>query len=681
MITRISNLLACLAAAAVVVEGLTSTRTDVRCASLMGSISPYRVPTHTTTLSTSLPTVTIAFTTQPTSIITFEPVSTYHKTETTVSTITKTVTEEVKGTTAWTTTSTVHIYDRRYVNITDISHSISISSEPYTIHLQVPTMDGWLPVNTSTKVGTITKTLTLKDGRLKTTIIRPTRSRRKQKSKATARSRTKADVPPITDVPGPAEIQQIIYILEDGRLVPTPLSAVTSLITATDTATPTDESGSDSTATPAEGNAEVQPLTTDTATDQVTTIPGDPTPTSLSADQESEAELVKHLLNAMASAEAEIAAAKPTDLPAVLDKSRPDDERPLEGIAEAEDSTTTASDDTATDAEATATSTEADATATNTLTDKDSTITPAARSTEEEFDDDEDLMPDPESTTSTQPTATTIEITTSFKRSIQATETPNDTVPAEGEIHLQARALTKVPRHYYGLRGAVTPEPTLPAPRHLTELACTKFIYHETTEYAPFTLAPTFAPATPITLTTTTLKCITITTTIPSPAPLRTATHITTTTITTTSTHFTTSTWISTQIHTVSSTRTALAACATQNLLGPTAYADAHIVNIYSHGPYKYTSYDVGLARDAEECCAECHEMLVPCLGSVWDNRAQRCYLVSDWRNQCAGQGGGAGVFVTRPRDERQGRGRHEWPEWVVSNGPCGGWVDGGTGW
>ncbi|KAG8629268.1 hypothetical protein KVT40_003133 [Elsinoe batatas] len=656
MATRLSNLLACMVGAAVVVEGLTSTRTDVRCASLMGSISPYRVPTHTTTFSTSLPTVTIGFTTQPTSIITFEPVSTYHKTETTISTITKTVTEEVRGTTAWTTTSTVHIYDRRYVNITDISHSVSVSSEPYTIHLQIPTMDGWLPVNTSTKAGTITKTLTLKDGRLKTTIIRPTRSRRKHKSTATARSRTNADAAPITDVPGPAETQQIIYILEDGRLVPTPLSAVTSLITATDTATSTDETSSDDMATATEGNAEAQALTTETAIEQVTTIPGDATPTSLSADKESEAELVKHLLKAMASAEAEIAAAKPTDLPAVLDKSRPDDERPLEAITEPEDSTVTSSDDTATDAEATATSTEADGTATGTTTDKDSTITPAERSAEEEFDDDEDLMPDPESTTSTQPTATTIEITTSFKRSIQAIETPTDTVPAEGEIPLQARALTKVPRHYFGLRGA-------------------------TTEYAPFTLAPTFAPATPITLTTTTLKYITITTTIPSPAPLRTATHITTTTITTTSTHFDTSTWISTQIHTVSSTRTALAACATQNLLGPTAYADAHIVNIYSHGPYKYTSYNVGLARDAEECCAECHEMRVPCLGSVWDNRAQRCYLVSDWRSQCVGQGGGAGVFVTRPRGERQGRGRHEWPEWVVSNGPCGGWVDGGTGW
>ncbi|KAF4549340.1 Hypothetical protein D9617_22g066860 [Elsinoe fawcettii] len=611
-----------------------------------------------------MPTVTVGFTTHTTSTLTFEPVSTYHKTETTVSTITKTVTEAVKDS-IWTTTSTVHIYDRRYVNITDIHHSVSVSSEPYYIHLQIPTMEGWVPVNTSTRAQPVTRVLTLKDGRLKTTVVRPTSSRKKRKTKASAGSRTTTNTAANTDVAGPVATEQIIYILEQGRLVPTPLTAVSGLITATETSTATDATV---TITDADGQQAGKggdsPATTDTATEEVTTIPGEAAPTTvLTPEKESEAELVKQLLQAMSAAEQQIAAALPTDESTPVDNNRPDDERPLDHVKKAKDDSSGAS----------ATGTETDAT--GTATDKTAAATPGTA--EEEFDDDEALLPDDETTaTSTRPTATTIEIDATLVRTLDSIETP-----VEEAAPLRKRALTRVPRHYYGLRGAATPDPTQKPAVVLTQLDCTKFVYHETTVFAPHTGDPSFVPPDPVTLTTTTLKFLTVTSTMPSPPPSRTATHVTTTTVTTTTTYFTASTWISTQIHTVSSTKTALAACATQNLLGPKGFDDSHIVNVYSKGPYKYTNYDVGIARNEEECCAECHEMLIPCLGSIWDRKAQRCYLVSDWRSQCAGQGGGAGVFVTRPQGERQGRGRHEWPDWVISNGPCGYWVDGGTGW
>lgn len=616
----------------------------------MGTASPFAVATHTTTVPIDLSPVTVGFTHQETIVLTYEPVSTYEKTETTVSITTKTVTKAFTGS-VFTTTSTVHVFDRHYENITTTYNSVSVSSEPYTINLIVPTIEGWMPINTTTSenVSSTTQTITLKNGRVRTTVL-PVTATSGDAATITAvpsaGSTANAGSAPVTTIPLASPADQIIYILESGQLVPTPLTAVTGMISATQTpVVSVSKNTSDSNVA-----AGVNPTTADTPT-EVTTIPGQSTETAaLTPDQESEAELVKQLMAAMSSGDSEIAMAVTRTIP-------------------------TAQTESTTGAASTTTS-----------------PTPPLKGEVDVFDDAE--IEKPEVTSTTRLTATTIEATLSQRRTMQSLELPTTTSTT---LMLRKRALTKVPKYYFGLRGNIMHDPTRHPPSYPTQVICTyhspplhppllippgtKSLIHETTIYAPTSIPPSFIAPTPSTRTTTTLTILTSTLTVPSPSPFKTATFVHTTTITTTTTHFHTTTSLATQVHTVSSTRTALAACATQNLLGPISTDDSHIVNLYSLGSYKYTSYDVGQARGPEECCVECHELLTPCKGSIWDHQGQRCFLVVDSRSECKGQGDGAGVFVTRPREERSGVGKHRWPEWVVSNGPCGFWVDGGTGW
>ncbi|PNS15986.1 Grx4 family monothiol glutaredoxin [Sphaceloma murrayae] len=646
----------------------------------MGTASPFAVATHSTTVPTNVAPVTVAFTTQATSTLALGPLSTFSKTETSLSTVTKTVTAKLTGT-VFTTTSTVHVFDRRFVNITTTFHSVWITSEPYAINLQVPTIEGWIPVNTSTAFLT-TKTISLKDGRLRTTVVEVPTATPSSEGAPTAAdsipsplSAASALGPTVTAAP-PAQTNQIVYILEGGRLVPTPLTAVSALISsndfpigeATDAEPGPTQVSPEITTIPssllAEGAPTVTAATLEITTvpkdpptvataaieqaTEVTTIPGAPTETAaLTPDDLDQALLVKELLKAMSSADADIAHAMATAVPA-------DDDHLDDKTAVLQPATTL-----------------------STVTGSPAMHTPTPLSGPiDEFDDTEADQPEGIITTSKRLTATTIVADATNTRSLQRLGPTVTIKPA-----LAKRALTKVPKYYFGLRGNLIHDPTRQPPSYPTEVLCTKSLLAETTIYSPLNLGATFVTPEPVTRTTTTLKLVTVTLTIPSPSPFRTASYVTTKTLTTTSTHFESTTSVSTQTHTVSRTRTAFAACNTQNLLGPKVAGDAHIVNLYALGPYKYTSFDFGTARNAEECCVECHDLSTPCLGSIWDMDARRCMLVTDPRSQCLDQETAGGVFVTRPRDERGGIGRHKWPEWIVSNGPCGLWIDAGTGW
>ena len=149
--------------------------------------------------------------------------------------------------------------------------------------------------------------------------------------------------------------------------------------------------------------------------------------------------------------------------------------------------------------------------------------------------------------------------------------------------------------------------------------------------------------------------------------------------------------------YTVSSTSTAYAACQTDNFWGPLALHENHIINIYNSGMGGYTNYDLGYSHTAQDCCIECHASITNttyadvesgnnantpsttnlCTGSVFSDG--KCYLLKDAVNQCNWPGASAAVFLSRPGGEKPPK-RQRWPDFVLSNGPCGYLYDGGLG-
>ena len=248
-----------------------------------------------------------------------------------------------------------------------------------------------------------------------------------------------------------------------------------------------------------------------------------------------------------------------------------------------------------------------------------------------------------------------------------------------------------------GLQGALAANPAISAPAYPTAVSCTKLYIKEKTVWKPATGDPSFVAATPRTNYITTISTLTVSSTVPDRKPFKTASFVTTSTITTTTTFVETTTATNVLNYTSTTTTTTYAACATDNFIGPLGHNDSHIINVYNQGINAYATYDVGYSRNAEDCCIECHLQTAPgpdgegdigpsCMGSVFTDG--RCLLLSVGRGKagkCYGQNGGAGFFVSRPADEVLAwslahRGQRL-PEFVLSNGPCGFFYDGGTAW
>lgn len=206
----------------------------------------------------------------------------------------------------------------------------------------------------------------------------------------------------------------------------------------------------------------------------------------------------------------------------------------------------------------------------------------------------------------------------------------------------------------------------------------TKSFIIQSTIWRPMTENATSVTQPPTTTTITSISVVTVTSTVPDQAVRTTKSFSTTSTIKSAYTRAVTRTELDRIVYSVTSTRTAFQACETANIYGPKAQDDAHIINVYSRGAANYTLFDQGYSRDPEACCIECHTMSKSCLGSVFTDG--KCLLITSDHYSCSTPVA-AGVFVTRPRGEELPKKGRRWPEYVISNGPCGAFVDAGTGW
>ncbi|GAM82498.1 hypothetical protein ANO11243_004790 [Dothideomycetidae sp. 11243] len=539
-----------------------TTKTEMHCQTYLAGVSPYAIASHTSTITTNAADVTVEFTTRESITLATGPRKTYTRTKTFVSTITETVTESQIGDT-FTTTSTIYKFKRRFYNVTTTINQVMISAQPHAIDLQIPTPDGFVAINATTTPEPVFAPFP-----------EPT-------------STSPPAVPVMTAAPDSPPPEQIVYILVEGKLVPTPLSAISSLISDTAISIPLP-------------TFDPNELYDDDDEAENTGAP--------SAD---------HVDDNTVNPAGKVAGPLPT-APPVMDFHNDGEEPEWEQELYF------------------------------TLTD-----------------------------------ASTEKVTAETIIGAVPTRRPPHVNKANGfhghnhhPRHVKRDEVSE-PKTLMGFRGAQMKSLARTPVDFPTMVSCTKSIVVENTVWRPMTDSPTFLPQLPLTTTITSLTTITVTSTVPDRTVATTASYVTTATLTTTKTHDLTSTEKNTVVYTVSSTKTSYMACATPNILGPIGVNDTHIVNVYSHGPWSYTHYDRGFSKSAEDCCIECHTMDKACMGSIFTEG--RCYLVTDRNDVCSAQGV-AGYFVSRPRDDRPKKGRR-WPDYVLSNGPCGAFSNAGTGW
>jgi len=239
-----------------------------------------------------------------------------------------------------------------------------------------------------------------------------------------------------------------------------------------------------------------------------------------------------------------------------------------------------------------------------------------------------------------------------------------------------------------GLQGALSStNPAHSGAAFAQHVACTKLLIKEKTIWKPEVGDAHFVGAAPATQFVTTLITLTKTSTVPHKKPFKTVSFVTTSTLTTTTTYMHTETASKELNFTVTKTSNSYAACQTSNFWGPIGKDWSHIINVYNQGMDSYSTYDIGSSKTAEDCCIECHTAdLVesPCMGSVFVE--QKCYLMIDKQAKCARGGStSGGFFVARSGLEvdkwtREHR-NMKFPEFVLSNGPCGFFYDNNLGW
>jgi len=122
-----------------------NTRTELICRTFYGSQSAYEIATHTRTIITREPTVTVAFVTKEISTLTHEKPLTFNKTETSISTITTTVTQKLTDN-VFTSTSTVYTYQAKPIDIVTVERTKVIHSTTSTDNFAIPTNVGFAPI-------------------------------------------------------------------------------------------------------------------------------------------------------------------------------------------------------------------------------------------------------------------------------------------------------------------------------------------------------------------------------------------------------------------------------------------------------------------------------------------------------------------------------------------------------
>lgn len=230
-----------------------------------------------------------------------------------------------------------------------------------------------------------------------------------------------------------------------------------------------------------------------------------------------------------------------------------------------------------------------------------------------------------------------------------------------------------------GVRGVAASNTMSAAVAFPTRIQCTKRVIRESTffkiEHANTTTETHTLPTSTTTVVSTLIAYLTV------PDRDFSETETTTTTQTITSHVTMTATETTKRLHelTVTSTRTRYAACETGNQMGPRLAGGGHLINVFNRGQEEYSTFDVGYSSNAEDCCMEC--MLgQACRGSVFEGRRRTCMLLHNGdRETCTNQTAVTAEFVYKTADQRPGRFEF-WPDYTVSNGPCGYIRDGGPG-
>lgn len=570
-----------------VVSGLETTKTKVLCQTQLGETTAYNVPTHTTTITTTAPVITIAFTTGETITITPENQYTFNRTDTSVTTVTKTVTEKLTGS-IFSTTLTKYEYDARFHGYTETVETAVSTSAIWTANHRILAPEGFRPINataTTTTSGPIrSKVPTCTGSSCSLSSVTPSTTRTGSGTLSAASSGpSTATSSGANTLAKSGKEKMVVYIFKDGMLVPTEVGDIAGML-----------DGSALDAGLAGG---------------------------------------KGLSGAGVVGVAGVGAG-----PAIHAA-----DAPSKGAGSSETTRTATSGASASDTKIAPTVTDL-----NTVT-----------------------------------AVTTIPSTNVQIAPQQATE------PASPHRHVHdKRDAAPDPRYEKvtrakGLQGVISVNPVFREVAFPTMVSCTKIFVKESTIYRPDTTDAVYVAATPVTNYVTTLSTLLVTSTVPDRKPFKTVSFITTSTLTTTSTFLHTSTTTNIVNFTITSTTTSYAACATDNFLGPFADgSSSHIVNIYNNGLDRYTSFAIGYSRNAEECCIECQVAgnEIPCMGSVFTG--DRCLLLTDLRGKCYPPKDAPGVFVTMSRGEvDRWTKEHDGqllPEFVLSNGPCGYFHNGG---
>lgn len=125
----------------------------------------------------------------------------------------------------------------------------------------------------------------------------------------------------------------------------------------------------------------------------------------------------------------------------------------------------------------------------------------------------------------------------------------------------------------------------------------------------------------------------------------------------------------STQVSTYTTTVSSYAACATNNILGPTLPNGNIIDNVYNDGVNNPSIFTLQTTADAYDCCVQCITAS-DCTSSAFSNG--ECLLLQNSASTCGDQSSNPGFYVS----EAAGQGGET--TYVLSNGNCGYLYDGG---
>ena len=593
----LSSLCAFLAFSAVV-SGWKTTKTRSQCQTFLGAVSAYNLPTHTTTITTAAPVVTIAFTTGENITITPGNLQTINRTDTSVMTETKTITERLVGT-VFSTTLTKYELSAWYENYTETVETLVTSSVTSTFIYNVSAPASFRAVNATASAFTTTESVT-------SVPASTTPSMTESGSGLLSAASLSMGAAKSNGASGLAQSDKdkmIVYVFKDGALVPTNIGDITGMMGT--------------------GDLDKAQTNDKVAGAGVVGIAGGAAPAIKDPDSPG------HVVGAVGA---------------------------VTPVTESVQIETTISESTS----------------------SVGTVTTITVSTSPAGAEPVTTIP----STDAQTAAPVMTDPASPHR--HGHDKRDDDRREEASPSTSAEILPR-PTNIKGLQGAFSVDPVKGEVVFPTMVSCTKLFIKEETVWRPETTPPNFVAATPKTNYVTTLSTLTLTEAVPNRKPFKTSSFITTSTVMTTATFVHTTTITNVLNYTVTSTSTSHAACATHNFLGPLAADSAHIVNVYTSGADRYTSYDIGYSRNAEDCCIECHSEANArsCMGSVFTDG--RCLILRDNGGQCNGQKDRAGFFVSRPREEAEKWHREHshrpWLDFVLSNGPCGYFYDGGLAW